>query len=256
MGDHLEALRRVIGRVLIVVAGFSVVVFCMKDWTFRMLLAPKDTGFVTFRAIERLSDYWAGIVGGEPFRFAPYHIDLISTELSAQFMLHLSSSMALGALLASPYIIYQVFGYVRPALYEHERRYGTMICLACYVLFVLGVLMSYFVLFPISFRFLGTYQVADSVSNVITLDSYISTFTTLTFMMGLVFQLPVLAWILAKMDLVSSAFLAQYRRHSFVMIMIVSAIITPPDAFTLILVTVPLYFLYELCILIVRRMGK
>lgn len=124
--------------------------------------------------------------------------------------------------------------------------------LTIYVLFIAGVLMSYFVLFPISFRFLGTYSVADKVHSTITLDSYISTFTSLTLIMGVVFQLPVVAFFLGKLGIISSSMLTQYRKHAFILIMFVAAIITPPDIMTLVLVTVPLYLLYEVSIRVVK----
>ena len=245
--EHLEELRKVILRIVIAVAVAGVLVFCFKDWTFRLLLAPKEWDFVTYRALERLMD-----LVGYDFRFAPYHVRLISTDLSAQFMMHLTASFVLGALVASPYIIYQLFSFVSPALYEGERRYAVPILGVMYALFVIGVLMNYFILFPIAFRFLGTYQVSPDIENTITLESYVTTFASLTLVMGLVFQLPVLVWILSRMGLVSASLLKTYRRHALVVIMIVSAIITPPDVFTLILVTVPLYGLYELSIRVIR----
>lgn len=125
-----------------------------------------------------------------------------------------------------------------------------------YLLFVVGVLMSYYVLFPISFRFLGTYTVSSIVHSTITLDSYISTFVTLTLLMGVVFQLPVIAFFLAKMKVIHSQMLITYRRHAFIIIMIVAAVITPPDILTLVLVTIPLYLLYEVSIWVIRRIEK
>ena len=250
LGEHLEDLRRMLLHVLAAVALCAAAVFCLKEPTFALLLAPKEWDFVTYRAIERL----AAACGAE-FRFEPFAVDLISTELSAQFMTHLSASAALGALVASPYVLYRLFLFVSPALYERERRYAVPMLTAMYLLFVAGVLLSYFLLFPIAFRFLATYQVAAEVRNVITLDSYISTFTSLTLLMGLVFQLPVAAFVLARLGLLSSALLARYRRHAVVLIMLVAAVITPPDVFTLVLVSVPLCLLYEVCILIARRVG-
>lgn len=251
LGEHLEDLRRMLLHVLAAVAVCAGAVFCLKDRTFGLLLAPKDSGFVTYRAIERL----AAALGAD-FRFEPFHVDLISTELSAQFMTHLSASLALGALLASPYVLYRLFLFVSPALYAHERRYAVPMLVWMYVLFVAGVLLSYFVLFPLAFRFLGTYQVAAEVRNVITLDSYVTTFTSLTLLMGLVFQLPVVAFVLARLGFLSASLLARYRRHAVVLLMLVAAVITPPDVFTLVLVAVPLYLLYEACILIVRRVER
>ncbi len=253
-GSHLEVLRQMLIRIVLVVAVLSVIVFCFKVETFSLLLAPKKSDFITFRAIERLSDWIATLTGsGEGFRFTPYSIELISTELSAQFMMHLTASFSIGAVLASPYILFEIFRFITPALYSNERRYSFIIGVCCYVQFIIGVLITYFILAPISFRFLGTYQVDETVHNYISLDSYISTFTGLTFTMGLVAQLPVICWLLAKMGLLKANLMQKYRRHALVLIMITAAIITPPDVFTLVLVTLPLYLLYELCIVIVKR---
>lgn len=256
-GSHLEVLRQMLIRVAIVVVGLSAVIFCFKEETFRLLLAPKQSDFVTFRAIEHLSSWLADVTGQDlAFRFDAFQIELISTELSAQFMMHLTASISLGALLASPYIIFELFRFITPALYAHERRYSTLLGVSCYVLFVAGVLLSYFVLAPISFRFLGTYQVDATVRNAITLDSYISTFTGLCFTMGLVAQLPVICWLLARLGLLRADVMQRYRRHALVGIMIAAAVITPPDVFTLVLVSLPLYLLYELCILLVRKTAR
>lgn len=158
----------------------------------------------------------------------------------------------LGVLGASPYILYELFRFISPALYENERKYSVQVAIIIYVLFIFGVLMSYFVLFPISFRFLGTYSVSARVVSNITLDSYISTFVSLTLVMGVVFQLPVIAFFLGKIGVVTSELLSKYRKHSFLIIMSVAAIITPPDLMTLILVTIPLYLLYEVSIRVVK----
>lgn len=253
-GSHLEVLRQMLIRVASVVACLSVVVFCFKEETFRLLLAPKESGFITFRTIEHLSQWLSTLTGRDlTFQFDSYSIQLISTELSAQFMMHLTASVSIGALLASPYIIFELFRFITPALYAHERRYSLFVGVCCYVQFILGVLLTYFILAPISFRFLGTYQVDASVHNTITLDSYISTFTGLTFTMGLVSQLPVVCWLLAKMGWLNADIMRRYRRHALVIIMIAAAIITPPDVFTLVLVTLPLYGLYEICIRVIPR---
>jgi len=177
---------------------------------------------------------------------------MIATDLSSQFMTHITTAVYLGLLGASPYILYELFRFISPALYENERKYSVQVAGIVYVLFLLGVLMSYFVLFPISFRFLGTYSVSAKVVSNITLDSYISTFVSLTLVMGVVFQLPVIAFFLGKMGIITSKTLTRYRRHSFLMIMILAAIITPPDIMTLVLVTIPLYLLYEVSIRVVK----
>jgi sec-independent protein translocase protein TatC len=148
--------------------------------------------------------------------------------------------------------MYELFRFVSPALYENERRYSVRVSVTIYVLFIVGVLMTYFILFPISFRFLGTYSVDESVRSTITLDSYITTFLSLTLVMGAVFQLPVLSFFLGKMGVINAELLARYRRHALVLLMLVAAIITPPDIMTLILVSIPLYLLYEASILTLK----
>lgn len=247
-GGHLDVLRRMLFRMLVVVIVLAGAIFCFKTETFNLLLAPHNYDFWTFSAIERL----LGRLGMD-FHFEEYHIQLISTELSAQFMTHITVSCVLAVLLASPYILFELFRFVSPALYESERRYSYLVAGVIYLLFILGLLMSYFVLFPISFQFLATYQVDEDIVNTITLDSYISTFITLTFMMGVVFQLPVFAFILGKMGFIDAPLLRRYRPYAFVLIMIVAAIITPPDIFTLVLVTIPIYLLFELSILVLPR---
>lgn len=247
-GAHLEALRCMLFRIIGVTGVIAIVVFCMKDTTWRLLLAPSEWDFVTYRVIEDM----IRSVGFSDFRFEEYHVELIATDLSSQFMTHITTAIYLGLLGASPYILYELFRFISPALYENERRYSVQAVVVIYVLFLLGVLMSYYMLFPVSFRFLGTYSVSERVHSTITLDSYVSSFTTLTLLMGVVFQLPVVAFLLAKMGMITSVLLSAYRKHAFLLIMVVAAVITPPDLMTLVLVTVPLYLLYEVSIRVVR----
>ena len=246
-GGHLEVLRRMLFRILAVAGIIAVVVFCFKDITWGILMAPSEWDFCTYRWIESVMQ-----AVGIDFRFEEFHVEMIATDLSSQFMTHISTAVYLGLLGASPYILYELFRFISPALYENERKYSVQVAGIIYVLFLLGVLMSYFVLFPISFRFLGTYSVSAKVVSNITLDSYISTFVSLTLIMGVVFQLPVIAFFLGKLGIVTSDVLARYRKHSFIIIMLVAAIITPPDLMTLILVTIPLYLLYEVSIRVVK----
>lgn len=250
-GGHLEVLRRMLFRIIVVMMMLAIVVFCFKDWTFRLLMAPSQWDFVTYRFIEKFLHHL-----GSSFTFNEYHINLIATELSSQFMTHITTALYLALLGASPYILVELFLFITPALYENEKKYSVQVAITMYLLFIVGVLMSYYILFPISFRFLGTYSVSDIVESNITLKSYISTFTTLTLVMGLVFQLPVIAYFLGKLEVINSELLRSYRKYAFLVIMVVAAIITPPDLMTLILVTIPLYLLYEASILILKRMEK
>ena len=249
-GGHLEVMRKMLFRIIAVALAFSVAIFCLRQPTFDILLAPGNSDFVTYRWIERL----CGLLGVD-FHFDTFKITLINTELSNQFMTHLSTSVILGLLCASPYVVVELFRFITPALYDNERRYSVLITVVIYVLFMMGVVMNYYILFPFAVRFLGTYQVDASVVNQINISSYISTFTTLTFMMGLVFQIPVISFFLAKMGMLRAATMTHYRRHAIVVIALVAAIITPPDLFTLCLVSLPMWGLYEVSILIVRRVA-
>lgn len=250
-GGHLEVLRKMLFRVIAVAMTFAVVIFCFRQTTFNILLAPCSSDFVTYRVIEALC-----VKMGIDFHFDSFRITLINTELSSQFMAHLSTSVILGLLCASPYVVVELFGFIVPALYENERRYSVVVSVMIYLLFLLGIVMNYYLLFPFALRFLGTYQVDVSVVNQINISSYISTFTTLTFMMGLVFQIPMISFFLAKLGLVDAPTMAHYRRHAIVLIVFVAAVITPPDLFTLFLVALPMYGLYEASIVIVRRVCR
>lgn len=248
-GGHLEVLRQMLFRILGVTLVFSCIVFCFKQLTFEILLAPSDSSFVTYNIVEHLMQ---GI--DRSFVFEPFNVQLIATDLSSQFVTHLTTSIYLGLLCASPFIMYELFRFITPALLENERKYSTKIMISVYSLFMIGVLMSYYILFPISFRFLGTYSVADKVHTMITLDSYISTFVSLTLLLGIVFQLPVITFILAKMGILNASQMSRYRKHALILIMFIAAVITPPDIMTLILVSFPIYSLYEISLRIIPKL--
>ena len=250
-GGHLEVLRRMIFRILGASISIAIVVFCLKDITWELLLAPSEWDFATYTWIERMMHR----IGITDFHFQEFHVKLIATNLTSQFMTHLTTSVYIGLLVSSPYILYELFRFVSPALFENERKYSVKAIVAIYFLFVIGALISYYILFPISFRFLGTYSVSSRVESTITLDCYISTFTTLTLLMGVVFQLPVISFILGKMGIINAGMLSKYRKHAFLVILTVAAIITPgQDILSLVLVTFPLYLLYEISILVVKRL--
>lgn len=247
-GGHLEVLRRMLFRILGVTAIIAVLIFIIKDIAWSVLLAPSEWDFVTYRYLEKVIQ-WIGF----DFHFDKYVVEIIATDLSSQFMTHVTTSIYLGCLIASPYILYELFCFTLPALYENERKYSVHVAVIIYSLFIIGVLMNYFIIFPISFRFLGTYSVADKVNTMVTLSSYITTFTSLTLVMGVVFQLPVIIFILSKMGIVNFQILSKYRKYALFIITAISAIITPPDIMTCILVTLPLYALYECSIWIAKR---
>ncbi len=244
--DHLDALRGSIVRIIVSVLSLGIVAFAFKDLLFKLLFAPKYSSFVTYRLFSSLLGADAG----------GFSVDLINTGLAQQFMVHMKASFAVGALLASPYIVYVCFKFIAPALYADEHRTAVRLVLGGYVMFLSGVALNYFLVFPLTFRFLGTYQVSDEVRNLISLDSYMSTLLLLSFMMGLMFEIPVLSWLLARIGLLKADFMRKYRRHAIVVILIVSAVITPTaDAFTLAVVSLPIYLLYELSICLVSHSG-
>lgn len=248
-GEHLEILRKMLFRILGVGIIFSIVIFYFKDITWEVLLAPSEYNFITYQWIENLMH----LLGNENFHFEKFEVELITTNLSSQFMIHMTCAVILGLLCTSPYILYELFRFISPALLENEKKHSTQILFTIYALFLAGVMMSYFILFPISFRFLGTYNVAEKINSLISLDSYISTFTSLTFVMGIVFQLPIAIYILARKNILSFQLLIKYRKIALFIITAIAAIITPPDIMTCILVTLPLYALYECSIYIARN---
>jgi len=236
--DHLDELRYVIIRVIVVTALAAVVAFVMKDEMFAIVLAPRTGDFITYR-----------LMGVEPFS-----IHLMNIGLTEQFMMHLKTSVYFGVLVASPYIIWQLFRFISPALYEGERKYATALCFSGYMMFMLGALLNYFLIFPLTVRFLGTYQVSPDVANMLTLQSYMDTLLMMNLVMGIVFELPVVSWLLGRMGLINRSMMRSMRRHAIVAILIIAAIITPTtDAFTLFIVALPIWLLYELSIVIITN---
>jgi len=223
--DHLDELRNCILRSLLVTVVFTVVAFLFKDELFWVVFAMKDDT-----------------------------VKLINTELMSQFMIHMRVSFYAGLVLATPYVIYQIYKFISPGLHENEKRYGVSVVLSGYMMFVLGVLFSYFVVFPFTFKFLGNYQVSEEVENMISLSSYMDTFLVLCLMMGAVFELPVISWFLGKLGILNRQLMHKYRRHAIVLVLLIAALITPTsDVFTLMLVSVPIYLLYEISSFVVPK---
>ena len=244
--EHLDVLRAAIVKIAVVAVVFGIAAFCFKEELFAVVLAPNNDGFITYRLFNRIAA-WAG---GETESFA---VQLINTGLAQQFIIHMKTALCAGVLCASPYILYQLFRFVSPALYANERKYVVRVVGGGYAMFVVGVLVSYFLIFPLTFRFLGTYQVSGEVANLISLDSYISTLVLMCLSMGIVFEIPILSWLFAKLGFLSADFMRRYRKHAIVIILVVAAIITPTsDVFTLSLVALPMCGLYETSIWIVK----
>ena len=236
--EHLDVLRGSIIRMLVAAVAAGVVAFVLKDRLFGIVLAPADGAFVTYR-----------LLGIEPFT-----IHLINTGLAEQFMIHMKVAFVAGVLMASPYILYVLFRFISPALYDNERRYSVRLTVAAYVMFIVGLLVNYFVIFPLTVRFLGTYQVSGAVDNMLTISSYVDTLAMMSIVFGIVFEIPVISWLLARFRLLRAEWMSRYRRHAIVAIVAVAAVITPTsDVFTLLIVSLPIWLLYEVSVVIVRN---
>ena len=246
--DHLDVLRASLIKMVLAVAVCGIVAFLFKDELFSVVLAPKYESFITYRL---LADVLSGF---DMPSMAGFSVKLINTGLSEQFLIHVKVAVYAGLMFSSPYILYLIFSFVSPALYDSERRYSLQVVGGGYIMFIIGALTSYFIIFPLTFRFLGTYQVSGEVENMITLQSYIDTFIMMNLAMGLLFELPIVCWILAKLGFLTPDFMRRYRRHAIVVILIAAAVITPTsDVFTMSLVAMPIWLLYEVSILVVPK---
>ncbi len=250
--DHLTELRKRLVRMVLAWLVMTVFAFVNSRFIFdKILLAPKDTSFITYKWLCKLGE----ILHADSLCLPPMSLTIINLNLSGQFMTDMTVSMFSGLILASPIIIFQLWQFVMPALYVTERGYARQAVFIMSILFFVGVLFSYYFMVPWTLNFLGTYQVSSMVANQISLSSYISTVTTTIFSVGIVFELPVVVYVLSKIGIVTPAFLKKNRKYAFVIILILAAIITPPDVFSQIMVTVPLYSLYEISILVSKRVS-
>ena len=223
--EHLDELRSRLWRMVVAALAAAVVCFCFKEPLFAVVLAPKGAD-----------------------------IHLVNIEIAQQFLTHMRVSLWAGIIIVSPYLLYQLFAFVAPGLYALERRLTLRAVGAAYLLFLAGLLLNYFVIFPFSVHFLATYQVSPDVANHISLTSYISLLTLLSLLLGVLFEIPVVCWLLARFGVLHAAVMRRYRRHALVAILIVAAVITPTgDPVTLSLVAVPIYLLYEVSILTVKK---
>ncbi len=241
---HVEVFRWLLIRCIALVFGLAVAAFCYKDFVFeRIILAPCNADFITYRLLSKI-----GLVANVQ------HINLININLASQLMTHLSISFYLAVVVAFPYLIVEVWLFVKPALYHNERKPAAVAILAFFFQFFLGMALAYYLIFPLTFNFLGTYQVSAQVVNQITLNSYISTFIGLMFMLGLVFEMPIVAYFFARIGVLRSSFLRRGRKVAVVLVLVAAAFITPStDIFTMCLVALPLWMLYEFSIIVARK---
>lgn len=249
--DHLDELRNSLIRMIIAVILCAIATFCFKDLLFSIILAPQNSNFITYSLLEQIGGF---LSEGADKSMPPISVRLINTGLAQQFLIHVKTSVYVGLMMSSPYILYLLFRFISPALYQQERHYALHLVFAGYTMFLIGIVVSYFLIFPLTFRFLGTYQVSQVVENTVTLESYIDTFMTISLSMGVVFEIPVVCWILGRMGIINARMMKHYRRHVIVFLLVIGAIITPTsDIFTLLLVSMPMWILYEISILLVGR---
>ena len=246
--EHLDVLRGVLIKAVVAVALCSAAAFAFKDEVFSIILAPRSNTFFTYRLLA-MATPWSDGPG-----VAPFSIRLINTQLAGQFVIHMKMAVCAGLLAASPYVLFLLFRFVAPALYAKERKYALQAATGGYVMFALGVLLCYFLIFPLTLRFLGTYQVSSDVVNAISLSSYTETLLTMSLLMGVVFELPVLCRVLAGMGVLSAATMRRFRKHTVVVLLLIAAAITPTsDVFTMMLVALPVWLLYEASVWIAAR---
>jgi len=246
---HLDALRWHLMRSAMVIVVLAISGFFFKDFLFdTILFGPKTPTFPTFRFMCWLSN---SLGWGDKLCVKNVDFKLVNYELSGQFTTHMMVSFIAGFIVALPYFLWEIWTFIKPALYEKERTYAKGIVFYTTSLFIIGILFGYFVIVPLSVNFLANYRVSESVGSFISLDSYISTVSTVTLISGVIFELPMVIYFLTKMGIITAKFMRQYRRHAVVIILIVAAIITPTsDATTLMLVSIPLYGLYEISIFV------
>jgi len=254
--EHLEELRWHIIRSVLSIVILTVVAFIFKDFIFnKIILAPKNPDFWTNRMLCGLGHWLLGAdnnilcINTKPFQ-------LININMSGQLTTHIAVSIVAGIILSAPIILFEFWRFFRPALYSTERKYARGAVLWSSMLFFLGVIFGYYMIVPLSIHFLGSYEISEQVLNQINVRSYIGTLTSIILASGVIFELPLITFVLTKIGIITPQFLTKYRKHSIVVIFIIAAIITPPDIFSQVLVSIPLLILFEISIIISKNVYR
>jgi sec-independent protein translocase protein TatC len=251
--EHLEELRWHLVRAVVVLLILAIAAFTLREVIFDVVvLGPKDPNFISYRALCALGK----LINTDALCISTEPLEIINIQMSGQFMVHLYISMMAALVVAFPYLLWEIWSFVRPALLPKEKKYSRGLVIYSTILFILGMLFSYYLIVPLTINFFSSYQVSESVNNTITLNSYISTVVSLTLATGLVFELPIVVFFLTKIGLLTPAFMKKSRKYVLVILLTIAAIITPPDIFSQILVTIPLLMLYELSIIISARVVR
>ena len=251
--DHLEELRWHLIRSLIAIFVFAIAAFISKGLIFgEIILGPSKSSFWTYKMLCILSE----LLNSDALCISELPFIIQSRQMTGQFSMHITSSFVIGLICAFPYTFWEIWRFVKPGLYEKERKAASGATFYVSLLFFIGVLFGYFVVTPISINFLSNYQIDPSILNEFDIISYVSTVTTLVLACALLFQLPIVVYFATKAGLVSSVLLKNYRKHSIIVILMLSAVLTPPDPFSQVLIAIPLGLLYQLSILIAVRLEK
>ncbi len=252
--EHLEVLRWHLVRSAIAVVVFTIFAFAFYDFIFDdIVMGPRHADFWTYRMMCRLGE-WLNIDG---FCVTEVPGTIINTQMAGQFIMQINSALLIAVMLGFPYLLYEIWLFIKPALNDVERRSASGFVLYATLLFLLGVCFGYFVVTPLSVTFLSNYSISDSISNTITIQSYLSFVATLSLGCGIVFELPIIVYILSRIGLLTPQFMRSTRRYAVVIILLLAAIITPtPDVITMLTVSFPMFLLYEVSILISARVFR
>jgi sec-independent protein translocase protein TatC len=252
--DHLEALRWHLVRSAVAIVIFTCVAFYFYDFLFdTIIMGPSKPDFWTYRMLCRLGDW----LHRDGFCVTKINISLLNTEMAGQFTLMINSALLIGITAGVPYLLWEIWRFIKPALHEKERKAATGFVLYATGLFILGVMFGYFVITPESINFLSSFTVSSKIENKFSVDSYLSSVATLTLATGVVFELPIIVYVLSSLGILNAKFMRETRRYAVVVILIVAAVVTPtPDMLTMTIVSIPLFILYEIGILVAAVVDK
>ncbi|MDD2799686.1 MAG: twin-arginine translocase subunit TatC [Bacteroidales bacterium] len=254
--DHIDDLRKVLFRIAAFMVVVSGVFFAyMRELFDYVILAPTRNDFFVYEWMNRMAAKYPLIF--PDFCIGEFHVKIININLSSQFFIHMSTSMWLALVVSFPFLIYQIWLFVKPALYDNEKKNAGPAFFYGNLLFFLGVAVGYVMVFPLSLRFLAGYELSTLIENSVSLDSYMDSFLMLCFIMGLVFELPLLSWLLSKIGILHRGFFNKFRKHAVVVLLVLAAVITPSgDPFTLMVVFLPIYMLWEISAMVVKKKPK
>ena len=253
--DHLEALRWLLVRSTLVVIGIACACYFIDDFIFNTIIfGPKSPSFITYRFFCEVTHFFG--VDGTYACAQEFNFKIQNQEVSGQFSMYLWTLVTAGFVIGFPYILWEVWKFISPALYEKERKMASRFIITSSILFFIGVLFGYYIVAPLSINFFATFSVSNEIVNLFTIDSYVSMIKMSIVASGIVFEMPIIVYFLAKLGILTPAFLRKYRRFAIVIILILAAIVTPPDIPSQVIVSIPMLILYEVSIIIASVVTK